>query len=356
VETIETVPTSHRLDLLLDEMRRSAQLLLPVIALIAYVSAQTTLKPQLHGAGEASHSQFGILKLNVTRKSVVPDDCSDFTDVCTLETSHQVEAAIAAYEDRLQRCGLVGWKKLGHLGAGHAATVALRTTPCGLHVAMKGTHQERLLGHIQFDCTIMRELVDVLDHANCRGCFPRYYYSSNLTGYCYYEYIPSVPIPEFFDHVNVSTANGFRALRVAFLEGLDALAILQDKGIKHQDLTFRNILVRVPTIADPQRRFQLVILDFGGSESVKSGHTPGLNRDILGNRGHSDIYSYICSFLTYLYPDVSSYCMEPSRVVGDGVGTSLRTYLARVLQEHYDYNKQADYASLRERFSSVDRL
>jgi hypothetical protein len=337
-------------------MRRHVACLVALAELIACVFAQTTLKPQLHGAGEASYSRFGILKLNVTKKSVLPEDCKTFGDICALETGSQFEAAIVAYEDRLHRCGLEGWNKLGHLGSGHAATVALRTTPCGLHVAMKGTHQERLLGHIQFDCTIMKELVDVLDHEDCRGCFPRYYYSSNLTGYCYYEYIPSVPIPEFFDHVNVSTPNGFRALRVAFLEGLDALAILQSKGIKHQDLTFRNILVRVPTIADPRRRFQVVILDFGGAESVKSGHTPGLNRDELGNRGHSDIYSYICSYLTYLYADVPRYCMDPSRVAGDGVETSFRTYLARVLKEHYEYSKQANYWALREQFAVVDRL
>lgn len=273
---------------------------------------------------------IGLLDLPKITARTAPPECAEKPeDVCQLERDGNYTAVFAAYEERFSRCNTLGWKKLGHVGAGHNSAVALRTTPCGMSVVMKATHQPRLIEHIKHDCAVLEQLMASQLDPFCRNCFPKYYYYSNLTGICYAEHIAAVPIDVFLNHINSQSRAGFATIRRTFLDGLKILAVLERVGIQHRDLTFRNILIRIPPKGS--REYRVVLLDFGGSKSREVGFIKGVGFDQLGNCGYNDIRSYAFSFFNYYYPGIfkCNVPIEDLTPVGDA-GTFQR-YLWEVL-------------------------
>jgi hypothetical protein len=268
-------------------------------ALSAIVHAQElTMQLESHSVG--GHSKR-IGQLSIDNADVKQERCQVVDpEVCAREAGGDFEFAFVAYESRYEECGLAGWKTEGILGRGHVSAVALRDTPCGLDVAMKGTHSPSTQEDINLDCHIMKMLMTYQNDPRCNGCFPKYYFLSNYTGVCYAEHVASVPIAVYFDHVNANSTAGFQHVRKAFVEGLGALSVLQEAGVKHRDLTFRNILIRLPS--EPSKEYQVVVMDFGGSQTVQFGVAPNVRAIVLGGHGRSDLFSYTCGYIKYFYP------------------------------------------------------
>lgn len=190
------------------------------------------------------------------------------------------------------------------------AVVALRITPCGMATACKGSPQARQFPHLKFDCEVLQELASDVDAPDCKGCIPRYFYLSELTGICYSEHVPSVPIATFFEQAGVSRAEpgSFKTAKRLFVQGLSTLGVLARHEVKHRDLTFRNMLVRVPDgHSAGMREFSLVLIDFGGAK-MGAAQAPGVKPAFLGNRGRSDLYALACAFYSFFYPDSPTNC------------------------------------------------
>jgi hypothetical protein len=259
-----------------------------------------------------------------------PADCAEKpADICDLESSGNYTASFSAYEERFLRCNTLGWKKLGHVGAGHNSAVALRTTPCGMGVVMKATHQPRLVEHIKHDCAILEQLKAYQSDPDCRHCFPMHYFYSNVTGICYTEHVAAVPIEVFLNHVNAQSKAGFSTVRRAFLDGMKILALLERVGIQHRDLTFRNILVRVPPKGS--KEYRVVVLDFGGSNSSLVGFIKGIGFDQLGNCGYNDLRSYAFSYFNYYYPGIFKCNVPIEDLTPVGDAGSFKRYLWEVM-------------------------
>jgi hypothetical protein len=160
-----------------ETVMKGAVLLLLAIHLSA-AELQANLDTSL-SAKAVSKLFFGMVALpqDVNLKHP-PEGCLQVNHICALESAGRFPEAFTEYEQRLSNCSVAGWEKLGDLGNGHAATVALKVTPCGKHVAMKGTRSAHILPHIQFDCMVLKEVNDV-PNSVCPQCFPQYYYSSN---------------------------------------------------------------------------------------------------------------------------------------------------------------------------------
>lgn len=123
------------------------------------------------------------------------------------------------------------------------------------------------------DCKILQQVSAELGTKHCEACFPRFFYLSpqNATGICYLEFVPSVPIPVYLDSVNVTAEVGFHALKHTVVQVLGALQGLKNQQVRHNDLSFRNILVRVGeghvgTGKDGNLKSRsVVVMDFGES-------------------------------------------------------------------------------------------
>lgn len=264
--------------------------LLAAVSLFVLRLATATLESALTTDGSGvSRVYFASYKLPDINYKHPPEGCDDFDDICPLERKGKIGQAIQAYEDRLSkyrsvscssysresdtrlcasrgyapqfvfaesgiiyslyiflrdrifprrhvtracmlsgRCGVVGWSKLGHLGAGKAAIVSLRVTPCGKHVAVKGTHNPAVVQHVIHDCKVLMEINNLRNNP-CPECFPEVYYLSNMTSACFVEHVPSVPITKFLDHfrANGTTARLFREMKLMFSQGIDALKVLR---------------------------------------------------------------------------------------------------------------------------------
>jgi hypothetical protein len=256
------------------------------------------------------------------------------------------------YEQRLETCGLIGWTKVGILGRGHVSAMSLRITPCGLHVAMKATHSAVAQLGVNIDCSVLEMLMRYQNDPRCNACFPKYYHLSNYTGVCYAEYVAAVPIAVYFDHINANSTAGFQHVRKAFVEGLGALSVLQEAGVKHRDLSFRNMLIRLPS--RDSKEYRVVILDFGSAASATLGSKERTNADILGNKGKNDAHAYACAYLSYFYPNRHPWCLRKRRIPFDDavmVGT-FEYYLMDVIRANEDRHitTPVDYDELIARF------
>ncbi len=286
-----------------------AMRLLGLLVLSLGLVAADNLVPYLQ-TGSGINDYFGLLDLP---RSVnfhhPPEGCLNFDSICQLETTGRFAEAFQAYEARLMNCSCVGWDKLGNLGVGHTATVSMKVTPCGMHVGMKGTRGSRAVAHIAHDCLVLKEVNDV-PNSVCRKCFPQYYHYSNLTSYCYFESVPSVHMVVFLDHFHANTSEGFKVMRRAFVQGLGALEVLHQANVSHNDLTFGNILVRLPKNGSTD--FQVVFIDFGAAYSQRLGRPDArVAIDRFGNRGYPDAMSYACEFLQYYYAVRFELCRSP---------------------------------------------
>lgn len=127
-----------------------------------------------------------------------------------------------------------------------------------------------------------------------------------------------MPLPTFLRDVNASVEEPatIAVTKNMFVQALTALSMLQRAGVRHRDLTIRNMLVRVPSAsARPHRhlgslkKYRLVVIDFGGSHSVTLGQAPGVVPSDLGSRGRSDYFTVLCAFYDFYYRDRDLNCM-----------------------------------------------
>jgi hypothetical protein len=288
-----------------------------------------------------------------------PQRCFDFdSDLCQREADGDYDAVFPLYEQRYPTCGMTGWKKLGVLGAGHVSEVELRKTPCGLEVAMKSSPFDDHQQDYAFDCAILKMLMRYQDDPRCAGCFPKFVHYSNRSTVCYAERVVSVPIRVFLNHINANSTAGFQHVRKAFVEGLGALSVLQEAGVKHRDLTFRNMLIRLPS--RDSKEYRVVILDFGSAASATlGGHSKG-NPDLLGNHGKNDAHAYACSFIGYFYPKHQAWCKQRrlGAFVDVGRPGSFERFLADIVQANDDRHMTApvNYDALLAAFANVTSL
>jgi serine/threonine protein kinase len=81
---------------------------------------------------------------------------------------------------------------------------------------------------------------------------------------CYSELVHAVPISMYFRHINQTLPRELLPIvKTTLREGLEVLAFLQSAKVRHQDLTFRNILIRAAGGTSTKPR--VLFLDFGGS-------------------------------------------------------------------------------------------
>jgi hypothetical protein len=284
----------------------------------------------------------------------LPKRCFEFdSDLCQRETEAHYDAVFPVYEQRYQVCGMAGWKKLGVLGAGHVSEVELRKTPCGMEVAMKASPLDDHQQDYAYDCSILKMLMAYQNDPRCNGCFPKFIYYSNSSTVCYAERVISVPIRVFLDHINANSTAGFQHVRKAFVEGLGALSVLQEAGVKHRDLTFRNILIRLPS--KTSREYKVVFVDFGASWSSMFGSRPISNE--MSSLGFHDLHSYACSFVKYFYP-IHGFCGSKLRrpIPVFGQPGSFERFLTDVVRISQQRVFEPDYPSVISNFTSVISL
>jgi hypothetical protein len=222
---------------------------------------------------------YGLIRIPAVKPQNV-GHCS-WKEVCNLEYSGQFEAAFAKYEELMQKCSDRSWLTLASLGRGETAAVILRRTPCGTLVAAKIPVSPLAAGHNAADCAVLKRLGPFLAAPECQGCFPRYFYYSNVTGICYNQYVPSIPMHRFLRSFNVSLPETIDYVKVAFHQAIDAVAILQANGVTHRDLMFKNMLARPSPGENPP--FRLTIMDFCWADSKYDPETYSSTSNFLGH-------------------------------------------------------------------------
>jgi hypothetical protein len=232
---------------------------------IQHNGAQPVFKAGQHEIGPDGLVQYGMVRIPANDSNA--HGCST-SYICKLEYQGMFEEAFAEYERILMKCGDQTWTTFASLGRGETAAVVLRKTPCGSFVAMKVPAVLTAAKHNAADCAILRRLAPFLHAPTCQGCFPRYFYYSNITGVCYNEYVPSIPMSRFmkvYRDVDLDPEENLRVVKEAFRQSLHAVAILRENGITHKDLLFKNMLVRLRPGETPW--FRIAIMDFCWSES-----------------------------------------------------------------------------------------
>jgi hypothetical protein len=246
-------------------------------------------------------SRFGVLQLPEIDYDNLPARCS-FPDPkgCQAEAIRDYATAFFIHEQRLTTCGWHGFGRNKILGEGKVAPVYVLTSPCGLQFTGKFGRSEHSVNHVARNCDFLRLLAPHVRDPGCTGCFPEYYHFSNYTGVCYAELVHAMPMPAFLDHINRTHPEAvLQTAKLALRQGMNALRIMQSQGMRHQDLTFRNVMVRVRPQNDPAP-FRVVIFDFGVS------YMEGLKQDIkaqggMGNHGFPDAHAWACAFYSHFY-------------------------------------------------------
>lgn len=339
---------------------------LPLLLLLLFsAGAAEELQANLDTSKQPHAWVFGLLKLPVFGPGNRPGPaCKQFADVCALEAEGSFHQAMEAYESRLPSCGLLGWNRTGRLGSGYQATVTLRRSPCGLRLATKSPHDLQNAAHVQMDCDILQQLSEELGTPHCPACFPQAYYYSNTTGVCYQEFVPSVDIAKYLTNHRANTTAGFAVLKRVFGHALGMLAALANQRVRHNDLSFRNMLIRVDdplTPNDASHAGNILVVDFGAALSAAIGHVvPGSLADFvrLGNRGHSDCFTVACQFHIYLYSDrVSCRLKEfPSPPAYSADESTFDNNLVNMMLSCSDPNGYPDFAALWARLRRVTRV
>jgi serine/threonine protein kinase len=128
---------------------------------------------------------------------------------------------------------------------------------------------------------------------------------------------------------------------------------LQEAGVKHRDLTFRNMLIRLPS--SDSKEYKVVFVDFGASWSTSFGSRPISNE--MSSLGFHDLHSYVCSFVKYFYP-VHGFCGSKLRkpIPVYGPPESFERYLTDVVRMSQQRMFEPDYPSLISNFSTVVHL
>jgi hypothetical protein len=309
---------------------------------------------------ENHSSWFGLLRLPSLNYGKLPEECkTPKPETCTAETAEDYEKAFSLHKERLRICGWHGFERKRMTGDGMVAPVYLMTTPCGLKVAAKFGRSVVANRHVSRNCDFMRLLLPRVSDPDCVNCFPKYYHYSNLTGVCYAELVHAMPMASFLHHVNKTQPRiMLQTAKLAMHQGMNALRIMQSEGMRHQDLTFRNALVRVKQPNDPAP-FRVVIFDFGVS------YMKGLQQDPkakggMGNHGFADPHAWACAFYSFFYSpgtDLRDGCGRLSfKGVEDMPANKLEAALLQMMKLTRRSYENVDYAAWQAHIRKVDTL
>lgn len=212
--------------------------------------------------------------------------------------------------------------------------------------------------------------------------------------------------------VGINATHGLGPLKRLVHDSLGLLMALKRQGVRHNDLTFRNILVRLPapdahhigtqrslrkdarTLENGQRdsdravraRRQLgatssaaaeshhdtatgtgavippnfpdiLAVDFGAAASTTFGKSLE-DFHQTGNKGHSDCYTVACQYYMFLNPSEAPCRQAPPPLPLDGSrrmagDVSIGTYLIRMMHTCIDPNGLPDYGLLQAQLREV---
>lgn len=184
--------------------------------------------------------------------------CNNFTAACAAEKEGRFTDAFIFYESVYSECGDLGW---GDVGAGRGAhSVAfLRTTPCGMPVAVKRMR-------FSTECDVLQLVTTPEAVAACPGCFPRCYYYSRATLADYVELLPgrneTIPLTSFFEwrpHPHI------HAIKSIFTQAVSALLLLRSNGWEHNDVSRSNMIVVPKKLEDGSTFYKAILFDLGNA-------------------------------------------------------------------------------------------
>lgn len=229
-------------------------------------------------------SRIGLLELPRLPPDQLPSACLNFSAECALEAAGDFEPAFRAYEARYAQCGDAGWRTVG-TAHGQTTEVVFKATPCGSKVVVKAGLTSRSDLNSVKDCRALKLLTAHGADAECPGCFPRYYYFSNITRACYTEFVPSAR-----RFVTVVTPRSPH-LKTLFLQALTAIRVLRRHNLEHFDLSARNMLVRP---AEDGSLSRLMMIDFGLYHEVGVPLTTLQLKRVTGSRRRQDTFAVAC--------------------------------------------------------------
>jgi hypothetical protein len=309
---------------------------------------------------DAYPGRFGTLVLPHLDYGNLPPECdAPPPGSCEAEASGDFHKAFTMYESRLMKCGWKGFDRRRMTGEGVVAAVFLLSSPCGLNFTGKFGHKNgEAHPHVVRNCDFLARLAPRVEDSDCRGCFPKFYHYSNYTGVCYAELIHAMPMTAFLDHINAMQHDAvLPTVKLALHQGLSSLKIIQSERIRHQDLSFRNVMVRIRPQGDPAP-FRVVIFDFGSS------YTHGMAqhaqaRNGMGNHGYPDAHAWACAFYSYFYDPGLGHrtgCRKIARDPSQFPVNSLKRFLVEMMREERRNYDVVDYFKWQQRVRRVESL
>jgi hypothetical protein len=348
--------------------------LVSLTAWTALLTLSSTIHAQKH-SGKYHSNAIGAYDLPIIPETElrVRVTCTQFSEACAAEAAGKFDTAIQLYEKKYAECGDVGWNITGH-AAGSNDFVVFKTTPCGLHLAIKQAKHTK-------ECLLMKNLTTGGAYNACPGCFPRFYFLSNFTRACYTEYVDMVPL---FKH-RYKYTNASHAVHV--MRGIvENVAVLRAHGIEHRDLSLRNMRGRY--VGNPPR-LQVVFFDFGASKPLEavakldkylnstelaekiriheqrrnhsshdaaSSESNSNGRNLAGNGIHPDLYAATCSVYRQLYSlDEDCNLRPPARPSPPDV-TSFRYAITKIMQENQAHSIKPDIRGILSALKAVTKL
>lgn len=330
-----------------------------VIVAATAATAETQFDVPISDVAERYSHNFGLLPLPDINYNKLPPECDAPTvESCNAEATGEYEKAFGIYESRLTTCGWKGFERKRMTGEGSVAPVFLITSPCGLRLTGKFGRKQVAVKHVYRNCDFLRQLKPHLRDPGCNGCFPEYFYYSNVTGVCYAEMVHALPMDSFLSFVNRSQPQlMLSTVKLAMHQGMNAIRIMQSLNMRHQDLTFRNVMARVKPKND-SAPFRVVVYDFGVS------FQKGLPQQILkrgggGNHGYPDAHAWACAFYSYFYDpgaDLHNGCARIPRALERYPSDSLRFVLLDMMHTNLRNYDNVDYSLWQSRISKVEQL
>lgn len=342
-------------------------------------------------------TKVGMLTLPNIDPDHVPQECKSFTAACAAERDQNYELAFQLYEARYNQCGDYGWTFQGK-SSGSSYTVAFKTTPCGLPVAIKTLPDPR-------ECFQLKRVASGGALQECPGCFPRWYWYGNDTKACYSEFVARNGSWEDALPARSKELTGAQVATVKslYLQGVHAIRVLREHNIEHHDMAFRNIALQKTADGGPK----LVIFDFSGAQEldeytvyrmkklnaqVAAGTSAALDHTgpvsgavanrpkvkslrtspdiklrpthqmakprVLGVNGRfTDLFTFTCDFLVFLYNHCGycSTCWSNVYPVKDDERdtTSFKFAFGKVMDMNANFSSVPDYKEIRRLIGEV---
>ena len=286
-------------------------------------------------------SQIGVIDLPRINATAMPAFCRNFQDICKLEAKGDFHGAFTAYESRYSQCSDHGWSMTGR-NQGYDAAVAFKTTPCGTRAVIKGSRRAKTMDNIEKDCDRLRYLGESSAATECPGCFPRFFFFSNVTRACHSEFIQSVSIGR--------TITSVSSVKSLFLQGVHIIRTLRAHNLEHGDITFRNLLVKKTIDVDDTAKYKLVMFDFAASRHLDE---PG-DGHMTGNHGFSDLYTLACNFYRNIYREGG--CRHRVQPVFTNETRSFKHAFTSIMADNADVNSEPDYTRIEQMIRSVQAM